>query len=70
MADPSLTDAAKHHLLLLRDDHERLERDDAHYVRLAARYGVGVDDISTLSGLPEARVMELLEVVPARTEPV
>lgn len=48
------------HLGLLREAHERMERDDRYYVSLAFTYGLTVDQVVSLSGLSLPRVRQIL----------
>jgi hypothetical protein len=48
-------------LRLLRDDKDKSVATEAYYVRTAAGYGVTVERIAELSGIPLNRVAVLME---------
>ena len=51
-----LVAAAEKHLVLLAEDVDAPRSVERYYVELAYTYGVGVDRISELSGVPVVRV--------------
>lgn len=55
-----LVRAAEKHLELLADDPDHTESLDKYYVVHAFGYGVEIDRISELSGIPVPRVRSLL----------
>lgn len=52
--------AALAHLQLLREEHERMLRQETLYVGLAAQSGVSAAQIARSSGIPRARVRKIL----------
>lgn len=49
------------HLRLLKEQHERLERDDRHYVQLGLKYGLSVEQVAIESGISPDRVRTLAD---------
>jgi hypothetical protein len=60
MQSTSRAFTAERFLLLLKDDEDRSRSLERYYVKLAFQYGVPVDQIAHLSGMPLERVQILL----------